>query len=67
MHVTTLTPGATFAGEYGTDASVTADADGVVTLTVPALGAVVLGADATVGRARDRRPSRSRSRAPARR
>lgn len=48
VHVTTLTPGATFAGEYGTSTSVTADADGVVTLTVPALSSVVLGASTTV-------------------
>jgi pullulanase-type alpha-1,6-glucosidase len=45
----TLTPGATFAPLYGTEAPVTADADGAVTLTVPARSAVVLVADRTVG------------------
>ncbi len=45
----TLTPGATFAPLYGTDAPVTADADGAVTLTVPASSAIVLVADRTVG------------------
>lgn len=46
--VPTLTPGATFAPLTGTDAAVTADAAGAVTLTVPALSAVVLKADAQV-------------------
>lgn len=45
----TLTPGATFAPLYGTDTSLTADADGAVTLTVPARSAAVLIADRTVG------------------
>ncbi|MFC8800169.1 pullulanase-type alpha-1,6-glucosidase [Promicromonospora sp. NPDC057138] len=45
----TLTPGATFAPLYGTDATLTADADGAVTLTVPARSVVVLVADRTVG------------------
>lgn len=44
-----LTPGATFAPLYGTETAVTADADGAVTLTVPARSAVVLVADRTVG------------------
>src|SRR5690606_41953269 len=44
-----LTPGATFGPLYGTDTVVTADADGAVTLTVPARSAVVLVADRTVG------------------
>jgi len=48
VSVTSLTPGATFIGLYGGHAPVTADAAGVVTLTVPALGAVVLVADRTV-------------------
>jgi pullulanase-type alpha-1,6-glucosidase len=45
----TLTPGATFAPLYGTDTTVTADADGAVTLTVPARSAIALVADRTVG------------------
>jgi len=45
----TLTPGATFAPLYGTDTTVVADADGAVTLTVPARSAIVLVADRTVG------------------
>ncbi|WP_203234177.1 alpha-amylase family glycosyl hydrolase [Actinomyces sp. 565] len=44
----TLTPGAAYTPLYGTEQAVTADADGTVTLTVPALSAVVLRADATV-------------------
>nr|BFF18778.1 hypothetical protein GCM10025730_22990 [Promicromonospora thailandica] len=44
-----LTPGATFDPLYGTQTAVTADADGAVTLTVPARSAVVLVADRTVG------------------
>jgi len=47
--LTTLTPGATYAPLYGTTDPVTADATGSVTLTVPALSAVVLRADRTVG------------------
>ncbi|VEG28453.1 alpha-amylase family glycosyl hydrolase [Actinomyces howellii] len=46
--LTTLTPGATYSSLYGDHAPVTADAQGEVTLTVPALGAVVLVADRTV-------------------
>ncbi|MFI2362345.1 pullulanase-type alpha-1,6-glucosidase [Promicromonospora sp. NPDC019610] len=45
----TLTPGASYAPLYGTDTPVTADADGAVTLTVPARSAIVLVADRTVG------------------
>ncbi|WP_347338495.1 pullulanase-type alpha-1,6-glucosidase [Cellulomonas sp. WB94] len=47
--LTTLTPGATYAPLYGTTDPVTADATGSVALTVPALSAVVLRADRTVG------------------
>ncbi|GCE75801.1 pullulanase-type alpha-1,6-glucosidase [Cellulomonas biazotea] len=47
--VDTLTPGATFTGLYGTDGTVTAAADGTVSVTVPALSAVVLRAGTTVG------------------
>lgn len=46
--VTTLTPGATFTQLYGGGAPVVAAADGTVSLTVPALGAVVLAASTTV-------------------
>ncbi|MPV36651.1 pullulanase-type alpha-1,6-glucosidase [Georgenia subflava] len=46
---TTLTPGATYNPLHGTDVAVTADAAGSVTLTVPALGALALRADRTVG------------------
>src|SRR5690625_3278484 len=46
---TTLTPGATYTALHGEHADVTADASGQVTLTVPALEAVVLVADGTVG------------------
>ena len=46
--VTTVTPGATFTPLYGGGAPVTAAADGTVTLTVPALDALVLAASATV-------------------
>ncbi|MEV8027750.1 pullulanase-type alpha-1,6-glucosidase [Cellulosimicrobium funkei] len=47
---TTLTPGASYEVLYGEQAApVTADADGVVTLTVPATGTVVLRADREVG------------------
>lgn len=46
--VPTLTPGATFTPLAGTDATVTADADGTVGITVPPLSAVVLKADAQV-------------------
>ncbi|MCU1430907.1 MAG: alpha,6-glucosidase, pullulanase-type [Actinotalea sp.] len=45
---TTLTPGAVYTGIFGTTDTVTADADGVVTVPVPARGAVVLVADRTV-------------------
>ena len=66
--VDTLTPGATFAPLYGTSTSVTAGADGNVTVTVPALGAIVLKAGSTVGvpggRRRDQ-PQRPGRRAPA--
>lgn len=48
VSVDTLTPGATFAPLYGTSATVTAAADGTVSATVPAFGAVVLKADAPV-------------------
>ncbi len=48
VDIPTLTSGATFAGVYGTSASVTADDAGVATVTVPALGAVVLRADGEV-------------------
>ncbi len=45
-----LTPGASYEVLYGESAQpVTADADGVVTLTVPATGTVVLRADREVG------------------
>ncbi|NCD18110.1 MAG: DUF3372 domain-containing protein, partial [Actinobacteria bacterium] len=44
----TLTPGASYAPLYGTATGVTAAADGEVTLTVPALSAVVLKADRKV-------------------
>ncbi|WP_273653979.1 pullulanase-type alpha-1,6-glucosidase [Cellulomonas fimi] len=47
--VDTLTPGATFTGLYGTTGTVTAAADGTVSLTIPALSAVVLRAGTTVG------------------
>ena len=46
--LTTLTPGAAYTPVYGTDTAITADADGKTTVTVPALGAVVLKADRTV-------------------
>lgn len=46
--VDSLTPGATFTGAYGTDAVLTADADGALEITVPALGSVVLVADREV-------------------
>jgi pullulanase-type alpha-1,6-glucosidase len=46
--VPTLTPGATFSPLVGSDAPVTADATGAVTLTVPPLSAVVLTADTQV-------------------
>ncbi len=48
VDVTTLTPGATFTPLHGTSAPVTAAADGTVSLTVPALSALVLVADGTV-------------------
>lgn len=46
--VDTLTPGATFTSLLGGHGAVTADADGLVELTVPALSAVALVADAEV-------------------
>ncbi|WP_418277742.1 pullulanase-type alpha-1,6-glucosidase [Isoptericola jiangsuensis] len=46
---TTLTPGATYEVLHGDAEPVTADADGTVTLAVPATSAVVLRADRTVG------------------
>lgn len=46
--IDTLTPGATFAPLYGTSTSVTAAADGTVSVTIPALGAIVLKAGTTV-------------------
>nr|WP_297424838.1 pullulanase-type alpha-1,6-glucosidase [uncultured Actinotalea sp.] len=49
----TLTPGATYTGVFGTDQTVTADAEGTVTVSVPARGAVVLVADRTVAAAGD--------------
>lgn len=45
---TTLTPGATYTTEWGTHNTVTADANGEITVTVPGLDAVVLVADAQV-------------------
>lgn len=45
----TLTPGAGYTPLYGTDTTVTADADGAVTLTVPPRSAIALVADGTVG------------------
>ena len=60
----TLTPGATFAPLYGTSTSVTAAADGTVSVTIPALGAIVLkagttvGAPATAGHDQPQRPGR---------
>lgn len=48
VSLTTLTPGATYTGIHGTNATVTADADGIVELTVEPLQAVVLVADAEV-------------------
>src|SRR5690606_4707078 len=48
VEVTSLTPGATFTALYGDHATVTADDGGKVALRVPALGAVVLVADAPV-------------------
>ncbi|EYR63988.1 alpha-1,6-glucosidase [Actinotalea ferrariae CF5-4] len=49
----TLTPGATYTGLFGTDQTVTADAQGTVSVAVPARGAVVLVADRTVAAAGD--------------
>src|SRR5690606_18376878 len=48
VEVTTLSPGASFSSLYGGHDTVTADDDGIVELTVPPLGAVVLVADAPV-------------------
>lgn len=44
----TLTPGATYAPLFGSHPGVDADADGTLSLTVPALSAVVLKADRAV-------------------
>ncbi|MBP2436285.1 pullulanase-type alpha-1,6-glucosidase [Microbacterium amylolyticum] len=49
--VTSLTHGATYEGVYGTGDSVTSDADGTVSLAVPALSTVVLRADREVSSA----------------
>jgi len=46
--IDTLTPGAQFAPLYGTTTGVAAAADGTVSVTVPALSAIVLRADAPV-------------------
>ncbi|MFV2145917.1 pullulanase-type alpha-1,6-glucosidase [Isoptericola sp. G70] len=46
---TTLTPGAGYEMLHGDGEAVTADAEGTVTLSVPATSAVVLRADRTVG------------------
>src|SRR5690606_7498611 len=46
---TTLTPGAGYEVLHGDGEAVTADAEGTVTLSVPATSAVVLRADRTVG------------------
>ncbi|MDN5685261.1 MAG: pullulanase-type alpha-1,6-glucosidase [Brachybacterium sp.] len=51
--LTTLTPGASYTALYGEHESVTADAEGALTLTVPSLGAVVLVADQQVAAAGD--------------
>ncbi len=48
VELTTLTADATFAPIYGSDQGMTTDASSAVTLTVPALSAVVYRADATV-------------------
>ncbi|MDR1806541.1 MAG: hypothetical protein LBR33_01265 [Propionibacteriaceae bacterium] len=45
---TSLTPGATYSVAWGGGSPVTAGADGAVTLTVPAIGGVVLVADRAV-------------------
>ena len=64
--IDTLTPGATFAPLYGTSTSVTAAADGTVSVTIPALSAIVLKAGADRRRSGGgRRPSRSPPRRPA--
>ncbi|GAA1635334.1 pullulanase-type alpha-1,6-glucosidase [Microbacterium flavum] len=44
----TLTAGAAFAPLFGTDAAISSDAEGAVTVTVPALSALVWAADRTV-------------------
>ncbi|WP_426592932.1 pullulanase-type alpha-1,6-glucosidase [Cellulomonas sp. McL0617] len=46
--IDTLTPGATFSPLYGTSSSATAGADGAVSVTIPALSAIVLKAGSTV-------------------
>ncbi|WP_375141893.1 pullulanase-type alpha-1,6-glucosidase [Zhihengliuella sp.] len=48
VELTTLTADASYAPLHGTDTTVASDAAGKATVTVPALGAVVLKADATV-------------------
>ena len=48
VQVTTLTPDGVFTGAWGTTATVTADAAGQVSLTVPARSAVLLVADRQV-------------------
>ncbi|MGX5694853.1 pullulanase-type alpha-1,6-glucosidase [Agromyces soli] len=48
VEVPSLTADGVFTGLYGTDQTVTAGADGVASVTVPALGAVVLQADRQV-------------------
>jgi len=47
--IDTLTPGAHFDALYGTTTGATAAADGTVSVTIPALGAIVLRADVQVG------------------
>ena len=48
VDVTTLTPSATYTAIHGGGTGATASADGIVSVTVPALSAVVLKADRTV-------------------
>ncbi|NHB84478.1 hypothetical protein G7085_07300 [Tessaracoccus sp. HDW20] len=58
VEITTLTPGASYAPLYGATAPVTADADGTVLLTIPALGAVAYKAGAPSRTPAPRRRSR---------
>ncbi|WP_372594996.1 pullulanase-type alpha-1,6-glucosidase [Actinotalea sp.] len=51
VDIVTLTPGATFTALHGVSGPVTAAADGTVTVSVPALSALVLVADGTVATA----------------